>query len=65
MVPVIDCIRKHGKIKHILHGIDFVAGKYAINLGTCGKSIVLYIARGGFVGLVMAHVSFVGSGQEG
>ncbi len=36
-----------------------------INLGMCGNKIVLHIARGGIVGSVLVHVSFVGSGQAG
>jgi hypothetical protein len=60
-----DCIGKHGKAKHILHGTDFLAGKHAINLGTCGNNIILHIARGGSVSLMTVHVSFVGSNQAG
>ncbi len=57
-----DCIGKCSKTKHILHGTDFLAEEHAINLGICGDNIVLHISREGSVCLVMAHVSFVGSG---
>ncbi len=60
-----DCIGKHGKTKHILHGTDFLDGEHVINLNMCGNNIVLHIARGGSVGSVTAHVTFVGSGQVG
>ncbi len=57
-----DGIGKHSKTEHILHSTDFLGGKHAINLGTCGNNVRLHIAHGGCVGLVPAHVSLVGSG---
>ncbi len=32
-------IGKHGKAEHILHSTDFLRGKHAINLGTCGNNV--------------------------
>ncbi len=36
-------------------------GEHAINLGMRGDNVGLHIAHGGCVGLVLAHVSLVGS----
>jgi hypothetical protein len=55
-------IGKHSKAENILHSTDFLRGKYAINLGTCGNNIKLHIACGGCIGLVLSHVSLVSSG---
>ncbi len=55
-------IGKCSKTEHILHGTDFFWGEHAINLGMCGKNSGLHIAQGGCVGLVLTHVSLVGSG---
>ncbi len=54
-------IGKSNKAERILHSIDFLRGKHAINLGTCGNNIGLHIARGGCIGLVLLHVSLVSS----
>ncbi len=51
------------KGEHILHSKDFLRGKHAINLGTCGNNVELHtIAHGGCIGLVSLYVSLVGSG---
>ncbi len=52
------------KAEHILHSTDFLRGKPAINLGTCGNDYVgLHVTCEGCIGLVPLHVSLVGSGQ--
>ncbi len=53
---------KRDKAEHILHSTDFLSGKYAINLGTCGNNVELHVKCGGCIGLVSSHVSLVGSG---
>ncbi len=55
-------IGKHGKAEHILNSTDFLRGKHAINLGTCGNNVRLHVMHGGCIGLVSPHVSLVGSG---
>ncbi len=47
------------KAEHILHSTDFLRGKHAINLGTCGNNVGLHIAGGGCIGLLLLHVSLV------
>ncbi len=56
------CIGKHGKAEHILHSTDFLRGKHAINLGTCGNNVGLHVTCGGCIGSVSLHVSLFGSG---
>ncbi len=36
-------IGKRGKAEHILHSTDFLRGKHAINLSTCGDNVGLYV----------------------
>jgi hypothetical protein len=55
-------IGEHGKAEHILHSTDFLRRNHAINLGTCGDNVGLHVKRGGCIGMVLLHVSRVGSG---
>jgi hypothetical protein len=55
-------IGKRGKAEHILHSTDFLRGKHAINIGTCGDNVRLHVTCGSCIGLVPLHVSLVGSG---
>ncbi len=55
-------IGERGKAEHILHSTDFLRGKHAINLDTCGDNVKLHVRCGGCIGLVSLHVSLVGSG---
>ncbi len=55
-------ISKRSKAEHILHSTDFLKGKHAINLGTCGDNVGLHATCGGCISLVVLHVPLVGSG---
>ncbi len=55
-------IDKHSKAENILHSTDFLMGKHAINLGMCINNVELHVVPGGSIGLMLLHVSLVGSG---
>ncbi len=55
-------IGEHSKAEYILHSTDFLKGKHAINLGTCGNNVSLHVTCGGCIGSVVLHVPLVGSG---
>jgi hypothetical protein len=55
-------ISKRSKAEHFLHSTDFLRGKHAINLGTCGNNVSLHVSCGGCIGSVASHVPLVGSG---